>query len=60
MDVTQPASPDRHLLAVMRSPADADRVRRRLIDMGVPAAAIVIDDEADITMSLRSEMPPPS
>ena len=56
MDITQQTSPERHLLAVMRSSADADRVRRRLIDMGVPAAAIVIDDEADITMSLRSEM----
>jgi len=49
-------SSERQVIAVLRSPQDAERVARKLVDAGVPESKISLDDPRDEAPALRAEM----
>jgi len=56
MEPTRQPDSERHVIAVLRSPGEAERVARRLVDAGVPEYKISVDDQRDEGPALRAEM----
>jgi hypothetical protein len=47
---------ERQVIAVLRTPEEAQRVARQLVDAGVPESRISVDQERDEAPALRAEM----
>jgi len=56
MEPANTAGSERHVIAVLRTAEEAERVARRLVDAGVPESKISVDEPRDEGPALRAEM----
>ena len=56
MEPANSPSSERQVIAVLRTPEEAELVARRLVDAGVPQSKISVDEQRDEAAALRAEM----